>query len=305
MKLVFSLVNKVASFKTSVLITGESGTGKELLARAIHDASPRNKGSFTALNCGAIPEHLLESELFGHVKGAFTDAGSDKIGLFEVADGGTLFLDEIGEMPSALQVKLLRVLQDEEIRRVGASVTRKVDVRVISATSRDLEQAVKDGAFREDLFFRLNVFSVQLPPLRERQEDIPLLVEHFIAKHAARHGLQRVACAPETLRALLCYHWPGNVRELENAIERALVICEGDMLTTECLPGSVLRRPRKPLVEGLPADSLSLKKAEEVVERELIRRALEQTSGNRTQAAKLLEISLRSLLYKIKEYGFE
>lgn len=305
MRQVFTLVDKVASYKTSVLITGESGTGKELVARAIHSGSARNGASFIAVNCGAIPEHLLESELFGHTKGAFTDAGSDKTGLFEVADGGTLFLDEIGEMPSALQVKLLRVLQDEEIRRVGSSVSKKVDVRVVSATSRNLEQAVKEGAFREDLFFRLNVFSILLPPLRERPEDIPLLVEHFIAKYAVRHGLKTVKCSPDALRILLDYRWPGNVRELENAIERALVICEGDTLTVECLPDTVLRRPRTAVVEGLPADSFSLKRAEELVERELIRRALEQTSGNRTQAAKLLEISLRSLIYKIKEYGFE
>jgi two-component system response regulator AtoC len=302
---VMALAGKVAGFKTSVLITGESGTGKELIARAIHDASPRSSRPFVAVNCAAIPEPLLESELFGHVRGAFTDAVADRAGLFEAAHGGTLFLDEIGDMPPALQVKLLRVLQDEQIRRLGGSAACRVDVRIISATSRNLAEAVAGGGFREDLLFRLNVFHLALPPLRERREDIPLLVEHLLAKHGERYGSPGVACSPQALRILSAHPWPGNVRELENALERALVLCTDGVLE----PGafSWLERPGEEdlHLHGLPPDSLSIKKAEEVIERRLIRRALLQTGGNRTQAARLLEISLRSLLYKIKEFGLE
>jgi len=255
-----------------------------------------------AVNCGAIPEQLLESELFGHVKGAFTDASSDRPGLFEQADGGTLFLDEIGEMPLALQVKLLRVLQDEEIRRVGAATSRKVDVRVISATSKNLEEEVAGGHFREDLYFRLNVFSLHLPPLRERLEDVPLLVEHFLAKLAGDFGKDGVRCAPEALRALAAHSWPGNVRELENVIERGLVLCEGNVLDLHCLPSHLLGRAAQSEGGFVPPDTFSLKQAQELLERELIRRALVETGGNRTHAARLLEISHRALLYKIKEY---
>jgi len=304
MKQIFSLIGKVCDHKTTVLIQGESGTGKELVARAIHYNGVRRKAPFVAVNCGAIPENLLESELFGHVKGAFTDALADKPGLFEQADGGTLFLDEIGEMPLPLQVKLLRVLQESEIRRVGAPSSRKVDVRVISATARDLEQRVASGLFREDLFFRINVFAITLPPLRDRIEDIPLLVGHFLEKHGAGIGKERVRCSPEVMRVLLGYNWPGNIRELENCIERCLVVCEGGIVNVDSLPEKLRPKTRDTSLE-VPLSGLSIKKAEDLMERELIRQALDQTGGNRTHAAKLLEISHRALLYKLKEYGME
>ena len=304
MKQIFSLIGKVCDHKTTVLIQGESGTGKELVARAIHYNGVRRKAPFVAVNCGAIPENLLESELFGHVKGAFTDALADKPGLFEQADGGTLFLDEIGEMPLPLQVKLLRVLQESEIRRVGASSSRKVDVRVISATARNLEQRVVAGLFREDLFFRINVFAITLPPLRDRIEDIPLLVGHFLGKHGAGTGKEGVRCSPEVMRVLLSYNWPGNIRELENCIERCLVVCEGGMVNVDSLPEKLRPKTRDASL-AVPLSGLSIKKAENLMERELIRQALDQTGGNRTHAAKLLEISHRALLYKLKEYGME
>ncbi len=305
MREIFALVSKVCDYKTTVLIQGESGTGKELIARALHYNSIRKARSFVAVNCGAIPENLLESELFGHVKGAFTDASSDKAGLFEQADGGTLFLDEIGEMPLALQVKLLRVLQDEEIRRVGGSSSRKVDVRVISATSKDLEDEVRKGHFREDLFFRLNVFALALPPLRDRPEDIPLLTEHFLAKYAERFNKPVPQSDPAAMRLLVSAEWPGNVRELENCIERGMVLCDGDRFSVDCLPERLRNLARE--VEATPwlADTISIKQAQEQMERILIKRALEQTGGNRTHAARLLEISHRALLYKLKEYGVE
>ncbi len=306
---IFSLIRKVCDFKTTVLILGESGTGKELIARALHFNSKRRNAPFVAVNCGAIPENLLESELFGHVKGAFTDASSDKAGLFEQADGGTLFLDEIGEMPLALQVKLLRVLQEGEIRRVGGGVSKKVDVRVISATSKNLEQEVAQGRFREDLYFRLNVLSVALPPLRERIEDIPLLVDHFLEKYGAELAKEGMRCSPETMKVLMSYPWPGNIRELENSIQRGLLLCEGDTLEAQCLPDRVRQSPAAGAAREtalFPAEeTLSIKRVSEQLEREMIRKALEKTSGNRTHAARLLEISHRSLLYKLKEYGIE
>ncbi len=305
MREIFSLVSKVCDFKTTVLILGESGTGKELIARAVHYNSNRQNAPFVAVNCGAIPATLLESELFGHVKGAFTDAQTDKAGLFEQADGGTLFLDEIGEMPLALQVKLLRVLQEEEIRRVGGAASHKVNVRVLSATSKDLEHEVAAGRFREDLYFRLNVFTLSLPPLRERLEDIPLLVDHFLEKHGARMGRPGVRPGAEVLKALMNYRWPGNVRELENCIERGLVLCSGGVLGLDCLPDSLLEGGSSGRIMAFSGETLSIKKAEELMEKELISRALEKTGGNRTHAARLLEISHRALLYKIKEYGLE
>ena len=290
--------------KTTVLILGESGTGKELVARAIHDSGVRGGNAFVAVNCGAIPENLLESELFGHVRGAFTDASSDKAGLFEQADGGTLFLDEIGEMPLSLQVKLLRVLQEEEIRKVGAAVSRKVNVRVISATSRDLEDDVRQGKFREDLFFRLNVFAISLPPLRERVEDIPQLVGHFAVKYARVADAPAIKIAPDAMRLLLAYGWPGNIRELENVIERGSILSGGLTINSDNLP-LMLRSSATPLSGGEGGENLSIKKAEDAIERELIRKALIKTGGNRTQAARILEISHRSLLYKLKEFGIE
>lgn len=302
---IFNLVQKVCDYKTTVLILGESGTGKELIARALHYNSRRKNAPFVAINCAAIPENLLESELFGHMKGAFTDASSDKAGLFEQANGGTLFLDEIGEMPLALQVKLLRVLQDEEIRVVGGSVTKKIDVRVISATSKHLEQEIVAERFREDLYFRLNVFSLTLPPLRERQEDIPLLAAHFIEKYGRKMVKHVARYTPEALKLLMDYSWPGNVRELENCIERGLVLCEGETLDVECLPEKLRSMNGRGRGAGMAFDGFSIKRAEESLERALIRKALDETGGNRTHAARLLEISHRALLYKIKEYGME
>lgn len=304
MQEIFSQIRKVADLKTTILVLGESGTGKELVARALHQTGCRAQKPFVAVNCGAIPENLLESELFGHVRGAFTDASSDKAGLFEQADGGTLFLDEIGEMPLALQVKLLRVLQENEIRKIGASVSKIVDVRVVSATSRDLSGDVGLGRFREDLYFRLNVFCLQLPPLRYRVEDIPLLAEHFVKRYGNdKDGLVRVE--PDALRCLMAYRWPGNVRELENVVERACILCERGFITTACLPLSLRQSDKASPIETVADENLSIKKAEDIIERELIGKALSKTGGNRTQAAKILEISLRSLLYKLKEYGIE
>ncbi len=301
---IFTLIRKVCDYKTTVLILGESGTGKELIAKAIHYNSNRCGAPFIPLNCGAIPENLLESELFGHTKGAFTDATVDKAGLFELANGGTLFLDEMGEMSFPLQVKLLRVLQEGEIRRVGASTSRKIDVRVISATSKVLSREVADGRFRGDLFYRLNVFTIDLPPLRERMEDVPLLIEHFVAKHAAKLGIRPPRLTPAAMKCLMAYSWPGNVRELENCIERGLVLSEGT-IDDDSLPDIIRGRGPGGFSDEIPADCLSLKVAEEMIERRLIRKALEQTKGNRTHAARILEISHRSLLYKLKEYSIE
>ncbi|HUJ58513.1 MAG TPA: sigma 54-interacting transcriptional regulator [Kofleriaceae bacterium] len=289
----------VAPTRTTVLVLGESGTGKELVARAIHDASPRRHARFVAINCAAIPAALLESELFGHVRGAFTDAARDKPGLFEEADGGTLFLDEVGELPLALQAKLLRALQESEIRRVGDTAPIKVDVRLIAATLRDLSDDVAAGRFREDLFYRLNVLPVQVPALRERAEDIPQLARFFAARHAARHG-RAVELSPVAIDALARQPWPGNVRELENVIERALVLADGPEIDVDFLATVMTVRPGG----AAPDDqALSIKKATRTLEQDLIRRALGVTQGNRTNAAKLLEISHRALLYKMKEYG--
>jgi two-component system response regulator AtoC len=301
----FRTVRKIAEFKTTVLIDGESGTGKELVARAIHGSSPRARAAFIAVNCGAISMNLLESELFGHRKGAFTDASRDRKGLFEEASGGTLFLDEIGELPLNLQVKLLRALQEGEIRRVGDSQDIKVDVRVVAATARDLAEEVKRGAFREDLYYRLNVFALHLPALRERREDIPLLVEHFLHRMNARMGLAISGITAEALRILTSHDWPGNVRELENTIERAIVLAEGPAIDVDSLPERLRAGASGPPAAPATADDgdLSIKRASRRSEESLIRRALERTKGNRTRAADLLEISHRALLYKIREYG--
>lgn len=303
MQEIFGQIRKVADLKTTILVLGESGTGKELIAHALHQNGRRSQKPFVAVNCGAIPENLLESEMFGHVQGAFTGASSDKAGLFEQADGGTLFLDEIGEMPLSLQVKLLRVLQEGEIRRVGDSASRKVDVRVISATSRDLSVDVASGRFREDLYFRLNVFCLQLPPLRERVEDIPLLAEHFLARYGSGKESQPLRIEPDAMRCLMAHRWPGNIRELENIVERVCILCDDGRITSSCLPPTVRLPDGNSPDESAKDENFSIKKAEDAIERELIRKALVKTGGNRTQAAKLLEISHRSLLYKLKEYG--
>ncbi|HEY1957651.1 MAG TPA: sigma-54 dependent transcriptional regulator [Polyangiaceae bacterium] len=301
---VFRTITKIADFKTTVLVTGESGVGKELVAKALHSRSSRKSGPFVAINCGAIPENLLESELFGHKKGAFTDATSDKRGLFEEASTGTLFLDEIGELPLNLQVKLLRVLQEETIRRLGDSRDMKVDVRIVAATHRDLTAEVKAGRFREDLFYRINVLHVALAPLRERREDIPLLIDHFVAKNNSRLGTRIRGVSPEARKILLEYGWPGNVRELENTIERAMVLCESDAIGATDLPERV-REALDPVQVQLRSGELSVKKTVAAVEQILITRALKKTGGNRTRAAELLEISHRALLYKIKDYKIE
>jgi len=306
MKEVLRVVQKVAPAPTTVLIEGESGTGKELIARALHDLSPRAERPFVAVNCGAIPAPLIESELFGHTKGAFTDARTAKRGLFEEADGGTLLLDEIGELPAAVQPALLRVLQQGEVRRVGDARSTRVDVRVLASTNRDLASQVQAGRFREDLYYRLNVVQVRLPPLRERQDEIGQLAERLIARHAERIGVAPRRLPPRALELLQRYRWPGNVRELENALERALVLSEDDEIGPEALPDAVQRTlAPEPLPRNLDPDDLSVKRAQRVLEADLIRRALERTQGNRTKAAELLELSPRALLYKIREYGLE
>ena len=298
---VFRTIAKIADYKTTVLVTGESGVGKELIARAIHRRSSRRGGPFIAINCGAIPENLLESELFGHKKGAFTDAVHDRRGLFEDASTGTLFLDEIGELPLGLQVKLLRVLEDETIRRLGETRDIKVDVRIIAATHRDLLAETKAGRFREDLFYRLNVLPIHTAPLRERREDIPLLIEHFMSRNNTRLRSNIVGIDSEARRLLFEYAWPGNVRELENTIERAMVLAEGDHIVASDLPERI-REAQDPVQVQLASGELSVKKTTRIIEEILIRRALQKTKGNRTRAAEFLEISHRALLYKIKDY---
>ncbi len=301
---VFSTIGKVAEYKTTVLIQGESGTGKELVAHALHEGSSRKNKPFIPINCGAIPETLIESELFGHKKGAFTDAHADKKGLFAEAHQGTLFLDEIGELPLSLQVKLLRVLQEGCVRPLGATRDQDVDVRVIAATVRDLQREVQEGRFREDLYYRLNVLQINVPPLRERRDDIMLLVEHFIERNNRRLGTQIRDLDQRSRKLLLDHPWPGNVRELENTIERAVVLADGDTLTVADLPER-MREPADPVAASLANGELSIKKTARFMEETLIRRALEKTGGNRTAAAKVLEISHRALLYKIKDYGIQ
>jgi len=299
---VFRLIGKVADYRTTVLIQGESGTGKELVARALHRMSSRRDKAFVAINCGAIPDTLMESEMFGHKRGAFTDAHADKPGIFQEANGGSLFLDEIGELTMPLQVKLLRVLQESVVRPLGGNKDVSVDVRVIAASVRDLAKEVSEGRFREDLFYRLNVLQIVVPPLRERAEDIPLLIDHFIARNNERLGTHIRGIDPRAKKLLLDYPWPGNVRELENLIERAVVLAEGDILMPEDIPDR-LHEPEDKLGSVLSSGELSIKKASRAIEEALIKKALEKTRGNRTAAARLLEISHRALLYKIKDYG--
>lgn len=307
MRDIFETVKRLTNFNTTILITGESGTGKELLASAIHHNSPRRGKAFVAINCGAIPEHLMESELFGHKKGSFTDATRDKKGLFEEAHGGTIFLDEIGELPLHLQVKLLRALQEQQIRRVGEESSISIDARIIAATLRDLDEDVRIGRFRDDLYYRLNVVSINIPPLRERKEDIPSLVDHFIKKHSKKLNIPAKEITDETLKCFIHYPWRGNVRELENCIERSLVLSESDQIDLESLPDNVrtaLFSENKVLsLEPISEDNLSIKQRTRALEVNLILKALKKTAGNRTHAARILEISHRALLYKIKEYG--
>jgi two-component system response regulator AtoC len=309
---IYGVVEKVANTPSTVLISGESGTGKELIARALHENSTRHAGPFIKINCAAIPKTLMESELFGYDKGAFTGAVGAKPGRFELAHGGTLFLDEIGEIPVEMQVKLLRVLQESEFERVGGIKTIKVDVRLVTATNRDLLEEIATGNFREDLFYRLNVVPIQIPPLRERREDIPLLAEHFIAKFNERLKKQIVSISPEAVAELVGYNWPGNIRELENLMERTILFCEGPEIRVSDLPPEIVGAAPTPASaaagEGEPRPAAgSLKEAvraeTERVERELIQRALDATGGNVTQAARKLKISRKSLQTKMKELG--
>ncbi len=305
MKEVLRLVGKVAPTRATVLIGGASGTGKERIARVLHELSPRAERPFVAINCGSIPEGLIESELFGHAKGAFTGAQSGKRGLFEEADSGTLLLDEVGDLPPQVQVALLRVLQEGEIRRVGDTRPIKVDVRVLAATHRDLEVEVHEGRFREDLYYRLNVVALRLPPLRERTEEIAPLAALFIARHAARLGVPPKPISAAALALLAGWRWPGNVRELENALERALLLSEEEQIEPLALPEVIARAQPSAPPQPPGEDDLSVKRGQRALEADLIRRALERTSGNRTRAAELLDLSPRALLYKIREYGLE
>jgi two-component system response regulator AtoC len=302
---VYEAIRQVAPAQTSVLITGESGTGKELAARAIHRASPRSEALFVPINCAAIPAEILESELFGHTKGAFTGAYKERIGKFEMADRGTVFLDEITEMSPALQAKLLRVLQDNVIERLGSNRRVSIDLRVIAATNQDVHSAVQRGAFRADLFYRLNVFTLEMPPLRTHTEDIPLLVEHFLEVYGTKLGVRSSTVSPDVLARLQAYAWPGNVRELANVIERALVLSRGGRIEVQQLPREIvaLPVPHEPLNPVRSADDLVLTPAVEHLEKTLISQALQQTGGNKAKAARLLEISERALWYKVKKYG--
>jgi two-component system response regulator HydG len=297
MRRVIDLIARIAPTDATALIQGESGTGKELIAKAIHHASPRAHRPFVAVNCGALPETLLESEIFGHVKGAFTGAVATKRGLFEEAHGGTFFLDEIGEMASSVQVKLLRALQDGEVRRVGATQSTTVDARVVAATNRDLEQRVREGGFREDLFYRLNVIPVTLPPLRERREDIPLLAEHFLERIAQRQG-RRLRLVPEAVECLLRYPWPGNVRELENAIERTAILSQRVTIGPEDLPAHVAAGIALGAAPSLPGQ-----RGLAEVERAHIVQTLERMGWSQSRAAQALGIGRTTLWRKLKEYG--
>jgi len=304
MRDIFQLAEKAAQYKTTVLILGGSGTGKELIARGIHQSGPRSEAALVPVNCGGIPETLLESELFGYKKGAFTGAERNKNGLFQEAEGGTILLDEIGELPLPLQVKLLRVLQENEIRPIGDSKSMKVDVRVLAATAKNLEEEVHKGTFRKDLYYRLNVLTIKLPPLLQRTEDIPLLCKHFIHRFNRILEKEVKGLTPDAMAQLLAYHWPGNVRELENMLERAMVIADDSQLLAEHL---FLEQTRQG--SDIPApntlEGLSIKSAQKVVEKDLITRALKKTGGNRTQSARLLEISHPSLLSKMKAYEID
>jgi two-component system response regulator AtoC len=301
---IFETIRKIAGYNTSVLITGESGTGKELIARAIHKNSNRATQPFVAINCGAIPENLLESELFGYLKGAFTDAYTNKKGLFEEAQGGTIFLDEIAELPMNLQVKLLRVLQEGEMRKIGDTKQIKLDVRIIAATAKDLVEQVKRDRFREDLFYRLNVIQISIPPLRKRRGDIPLLIQYFIERYNEKHRLKVKGISATALQLLLENDWPGNVRELENVIERAVVLTAENKIELTALPVEIGGGISGANAGG-SGNEYSLKKMSRIMEEQLIRKALTKTRGNRTHAAKLLEISHPALLSKMKAFGLQ
>ncbi len=306
MRDVYTLIEKVAGSTANILIFGESGTGKELAAKAVHYNSPRRDKPFVAVNCGAIPETLMESELFGHKKGAFTGAVADRPGLFEQAEGGTLFLDEIGEVPLQLQAKLLRVIQEREFRRVGGAESMKADIRLVAASNRNLEEQVRDGSFREDLFYRLNVVQVRMPSLRERTEDIPLLIECFLKKYSGKAPNEEMI-TPAALKLLMAYPFPGNVRELENLVERCVVLGSG-VIDLECLPPQVLNYERvAPLCEELviPADGMNLEAYLDGIEKRLLLQALERCGGVKKRAAELLGLSFRSIRYRLAKFGMD
>ena len=308
MRRVYDMVVRVAPTPTTVLITGESGTGKELVARALHENSDRSDGPFVPVNCGAIPENLIESELFGHVKGAFTGAANEKKGLFTMADGGTIFLDEIGELPMSMQVKLLRVLQERSVKPVGAVREHSVDCRIVAATNRDLKAMVGDNEFREDLYYRLNVIQISVPALRERREDVPLLVQHFLQKYAGELNKKMVGVERSAMDLLLAYPYDGNVRELENIIERAVTLEIGELITVDSLPyhmqsGGSLVQWTSDL--EIPEDGLELDAIVENLERNLITKALRRSGGVRKEAARLLGISFRSMRYRLDKYEID
>lgn len=300
MREVLEILSLAAPSDATILILGESGTGKELIANAIHESSARKERAFVKVNCAALSESLLESELFGHERGAFTGAVQQRKGRFEMADGGSIFLDEIGDMALSTQAKILRVLQEKEFERLGSSGTLKADVRVIAATHRNLEEAIRNGTFREDLYFRLSVVTLELPALRERQEDIPALAEHFLRKYAEKNQRLVKGFAPKTLDALLRYDWPGNIRELENTVERAVILCREEFVQPQCLPGQF-----RELLGEEETSETGVRPGHSIreVEKELILKTLEQTGGNRTRAAETLGITRRALQYKLKEYG--
>jgi two-component system response regulator PilR (NtrC family) len=305
MKEIFSLVRKVALSNSSVMIQGESGTGKELVARAIHSSSPRCKKAFVAVNCGAIPEQLMESELFGHKKGAFTGAVADRAGLFEQADGGTLFLDEIGELPLLMQTKLLRVLQEREFRRVGGAQVQKSDVRILTASNRDLLSQVNCGGFREDLFYRINVMQIVVPPLRERIEDIPVLVDHFFRKYGNPHQAGEII-TPGALKMLMNYPFPGNIRELENTVERSLIL-DSALISESNLPKQLFSRPEPGAIGEvvIPDGGIALEPLLEELEKQYLLKALEKTGGAKKRAGELLGMSFRSFRYRLAKFGLD
>jgi len=306
MQMVFELIAKISSARTNVLITGESGTGKELVARALHTEGNRASGAFVAVNCGAIPDELMESELFGHVKGAFTGAVADRPGLFREADGGTLFLDEIGELSLGLQVKLLRALQEKKVKPVGGTGEQDVDVRVVAATNRELEAEVARGAFRQDLYYRLNVIELRLPPLRQRREDVPLLVEHFLRRFAKDQGKALSALTPAAIKRLEDYDFPGNVRELENIIERAVALAAGPVIDVEDLPALRTAAVKSSAPTGeIPDDGIDLDRLVADYERAWVQKALDKTGGVRKKAAHLLGITFRSMRYRLEKLGME
>ncbi|MDK2919242.1 MAG: two-component system, NtrC family, response regulator AtoC [Candidatus Petromonas sp.] len=298
-KKVLEIVNRVAKSNATVLITGESGTGKELIANAIHYNSDRADKPYVKVNCGALPENLLESELFGHEKGAFTGAVARKLGRFERADGGTIFLDEVGEISLPMQVKLLRVLQEKELERVGGTETIKVDVRIVAATNKDLKKMTEEGSFREDLYYRLNVIPIELPPLSERREDIPQLIEYFLEKYCREIGRSKMKLSKEALDIFLNYRWKGNIRELENVIERLAILCEGDIIEKNDLPRELVYENNKNTEFILPKEGINL----EEVEKNLIQQALEMSDYNQTKAAKLLGITRHTLIYRMDKYN--